>query len=199
MSRLARSGPWMAGVVALLAMTVTVGTILRERTFLAGIPTARNDAPNVLLITLDTLRADHVSAYGYSRPTPALDRLAAEGLQFDYAIATASWTLPSHATMMTGLLTHEHDADMTGAGRLDERYHTLAEAFSRMGMPRRPLLPTNMLLPPTRVSAKGSVTSTICSGAPPIWCGGPNWANEFDFDWGLAMPRVAADRAQDCR
>ncbi len=131
--RLAASGPWLGGVVALLAVTVTLGKLVRERTFLAEIPPARADAPNVLLITLDTLRADHVSAYGYGRPTPVLDQLAAEGMQFDYAIATASWTLPSHATIMTGLLTHEHQADMTGAGRLDERFHTLAEAFAGNG------------------------------------------------------------------
>jgi len=60
------------------------------------------DKPNVLLISLDSLRADHVSAYGYHRATtPALDKLAAEGIRYDNAISTSSWTLPTHLTMFT--------------------------------------------------------------------------------------------------
>ena len=58
---------------------------------------------NLLLITIDTLRADRVGAYGWSRArTPALDRLAAEGVVFDRAYAAAPITLPSHATILTG-------------------------------------------------------------------------------------------------
>lgn len=66
--------------------------------------------PNVLLVSIDTLRADHVGCYGYARPTtPALDRFAAEhAVRFAHAFAEAPWTLPSHVTMLTGLhpLTH---------------------------------------------------------------------------------------------
>ncbi len=58
--------------------------------------------PNVVLISLDSLRADHVGCYGYDRATtPALDRLAAEGVRFSEAISTSSWTLPTHLTMFT--------------------------------------------------------------------------------------------------
>lgn len=58
--------------------------------------------PNVVLISLDSLRADHVGSYGYDRATtPALDRLAAEGVRFSEAISTSSWTLPTHLTMFT--------------------------------------------------------------------------------------------------
>jgi arylsulfatase A-like enzyme len=89
------------------------------------------DAPNVLLIVLDTLRADHVSAYGYDRPTtPRLDRLAREGTLFERAFATASWTLPSHASLMTGRYPAEHRA---GGSPLDTRYQTLAEFLSTHG------------------------------------------------------------------
>ncbi|RMF21450.1 MAG: hypothetical protein D6760_09430, partial [Deltaproteobacteria bacterium] len=58
---------------------------------------------NVVLISLDSLRADHVGCYGYYRDTtPALDRFAAEGIRFANAISTSSWTLPTHLTMFTG-------------------------------------------------------------------------------------------------
>jgi arylsulfatase A-like enzyme len=60
-------------------------------------------ARNLLLVTIDTLRADHVGAYGYDRArTPALDELARQGVRFDRAYAAAPITLPSHATMLTG-------------------------------------------------------------------------------------------------
>jgi arylsulfatase A-like enzyme len=89
------------------------------------------DAPNVLLIVLDTLREDHLSAYGYARQTtPRLDRLAAEGTLFERAFATASWTLPSHASIMTGRYPAEHGA---GGSPLDDRYTTLAEYLSTHG------------------------------------------------------------------
>jgi len=66
---------------------------------------------NVILISLDTLRADRVGAYGYPRQTsPAIDRLAARGALFENAIAECSWTLPSHATMLSGLFPATHGA-----------------------------------------------------------------------------------------
>ncbi|HIF63436.1 MAG TPA: hypothetical protein EYG16_10050 [Deltaproteobacteria bacterium] len=79
------------------------------------------DKPNVLLISLDSLRADHVSAYGYHRATtPALEKLAADGIRFDNAISTSSWTLPTHLTMFTSRyqLSHGvvHDTNVLDPG-----------------------------------------------------------------------------------
>ena len=91
----------------------------------------RASSPNVLLITLDTLRADHLSSYGYSRPTtPNIDRLARDGVLFENAFAESSWTLPSHATIMTGRFTYEHKA---GGSPLSDRYPTLAQFLSSKG------------------------------------------------------------------
>jgi len=71
-------------------------------------PLPHADSPNVLLIVLDTVRADRLSLYGYHRPTtPTLERLAKKGVRFDEARATAPWTLPSHASMLTGRLPYE--------------------------------------------------------------------------------------------
>lgn len=75
----------------------------------AGRPVPPEGAPNVLWVVFDTTRADHLSLYGYSRPTsPELDRLAADGAVFEQAYATTSWTAPSHASMLTGLYPRQH-------------------------------------------------------------------------------------------
>ena len=59
---------------------------------------------NVVLLSIDTLRADHLGAYGYDRPTsPVLDALAARGARFDTAVAASHWTAPSHTSLLTGL------------------------------------------------------------------------------------------------
>ena len=71
-------------------------------------PLPHAGSPNVLLIVLDTVRADHLSVYGYRRPTtPNLEALARRGIRFDRARASAPWTLPSHATLFTGRWPHE--------------------------------------------------------------------------------------------
>lgn len=67
--------------------------------------------PTIVLVSIDCLRADHVGAYGYSRPTtPAIDALAREATVFEKAFSTAPWTLPSHMSMLTGLLPSLHGA-----------------------------------------------------------------------------------------
>jgi len=65
--------------------------------------------PDLILISIDCLRADHLSAYGYERETtPNLDRLAKDGLVFEDAVSVSSWTLPTHMSMLTGLLPTQH-------------------------------------------------------------------------------------------
>lgn len=84
--------------------------------------------PNVLLITLDTTRADRLGCYGYADAlTPTLDALAAEGVLFEHAYTPAPLTLPSHASMMTGLYPREHGLITNGRGRLVDQLPTLAE------------------------------------------------------------------------
>src|SRR5262245_16713285 len=63
---------------------------------------------NVLLVTIDTLRADALGSYGGPAATPALDRLAAEGVRFDFAHAHAVVTLTSHASILTGRYPYQH-------------------------------------------------------------------------------------------
>lgn len=67
------------------------------------------DRPDILLITIDTLRVDHCSAYGYSRPTtPRMEALARRGVRFETAYAPMATTAPAHATLFTGLLPRWH-------------------------------------------------------------------------------------------
>jgi len=90
-------------------------------------------AYNVLLISLDSLRADHLRAYGYRPDTaPAIDRLAREGVLFDNAIATSSWTLPTHVTMFTGRYQLSHGVvDETSV--LPSSIPTLGQIFKAAG------------------------------------------------------------------
>jgi arylsulfatase A-like enzyme len=105
---------------------------LRERRALARLPDAAPSAQNVLLVVLDTVRADALSLYGYDRDTsPNLARLARGGVRFDQANATASWTLPSHGSMFTGRWPHELSAG--GYSPLDATYPTLAEVLGTRG------------------------------------------------------------------
>jgi choline-sulfatase len=90
--------------------------------------------PNVLLITLDTTRADHLGAYGDRRArTPNIDRLAAGGIIFERAIASAPLTLPSHASLLTGLYPFAHGVRNNGHFTLGDRVPTIATALNAAG------------------------------------------------------------------
>jgi arylsulfatase A-like enzyme len=105
--RHSRLAAWMIAVPALAALCALSFEPLREFSQLRALPPPPN-SPNVLIIIVDTLRADHLSPYGYTRDTsPNLDHLAQQGVLFENAIAPASWTLPSHASMLTGLYPHQ--------------------------------------------------------------------------------------------
>lgn len=85
---------------------------------------------HLLLVSIDTLRADHVGCYGRAgAQTPHLDSLCSEGVVFDSAFAPAPVTLASHASMMTGLYPASHGLYTNGSGRLAPEFRTLAEAL----------------------------------------------------------------------
>jgi len=90
--------------------------------------------PNLLLVTIDTLRADRLGVYGNDAvATPAIDRLAAEGVLFAHAVTAAPTTLPSHASILTGATPLRHGLRDNAAGMLPPTAHTLAEAFRAQG------------------------------------------------------------------
>jgi len=101
-------------VVALSALAAGIEGVhrWREQREMASLSVADPALPNILVIVIDTLRADHLSSYGYARSTsPVIDHLAREGVLFENAISTSSWSLPSHASLVTGQPVHEHGAD----------------------------------------------------------------------------------------
>ncbi len=124
--------------------------------------------PDVLLVVLDTVRADRLGAYGQGRsPSRAFDALAAEGVLFEQAIAPSSWTWPSHGSLFTGVgpsehgahfapLDGEHDLEHLGArlSALRSDLPTLAERFAAAGY-RTVSLAANPLLDPTYGLTRG--------------------------------------------
>jgi len=90
--------------------------------------------PNVLLVSIDTLRADRLGCYGRKgASTPTMDRLAAEGVLFEHASSAVPITLASHATLLTGLLPDRHGVRDNGSFRLPATIRTLAETFHDAG------------------------------------------------------------------
>jgi arylsulfatase A-like enzyme len=130
-----RTGPVLAvGVFGLIGVSLG-GHLLREPLAMAMVPPTPSNgpsAPNVLLVVLDTVRADRLTPYGYHRDTtPNLARLARRAVRFDQARSTAPWTLPSHASMMTGCWPHELSARLHSP--LDGEEPTLAAFLAANG------------------------------------------------------------------
>ena len=89
---------------------------------------------NVVIVTLDTTRADRLGCYGFSRiETPHLDALAREGVVFENATSTAPLTFPSHSSIFTGLIPPHHGARDNGGFFLDDARTTLAERLQAAG------------------------------------------------------------------
>src|SRR3954467_1601129 len=116
-----------AALVALSFIVAACGATHNER------PAPAASARNLVIITIDTLRADRVGAYGYTHArTPTLDALAAEGVRFTQAYATAPITLTSHASLMTGRYPPGHGA-RHNVMRLDLKTPTLADRLGEAG------------------------------------------------------------------
>jgi len=105
--------------------------------------------PDVVLIVIDTLRQDRLSCYGHDRATsPNLDRLAADGVLYERAVSTAPWTLPSHASMFTGLPPSRHRTHHEHLNLTDD-HATLAEhlrdaGYETMGVSNNPWITERM-------------------------------------------------------
>ena len=86
--------------------------------------------PNIILIILDTVRADHLSCYGYHKnTTPNIDLIAKEGVLYLNAISQSPWTLPSHASIFTGTYLSKHRTDIDNK-KLNPKLMTITEYLS---------------------------------------------------------------------
>lgn len=102
--------------------------------------------PNVLLITVDTLRADHLGCYGYERArTPHTDRFADEGVRVERAIAPTPLTLPSHTSILTGLEPPAHSVRGNGVFRVPDSVQTLAEVLKAEGYQTQAFVSSDVL------------------------------------------------------
>jgi arylsulfatase A-like enzyme/Flp pilus assembly protein TadD len=122
--------------LAVLAVIAVIAGVMRGRSAKAtqAIASGALRGANVLLVTIDTLRADHVGAYGSTRGvTPTIDRLAAEGLRVETAYAHVPLTLPSHTALLTGAYPFVNGVRDNGSFRFDGRQPTLASTLKAAG------------------------------------------------------------------
>jgi arylsulfatase A-like enzyme len=121
---------WLVALVAALIAGAAAWALWPRRAAFTLEPTADQ---NVLLVTIDTLRADALSSYGGPAQTPNLDRLAAGGARFSFAHAHAVVTLPSHTSILTGQLPYEHGMRDNSGFRVKEGTATLATRLKAAG------------------------------------------------------------------
>jgi arylsulfatase A-like enzyme/uncharacterized membrane protein YbhN (UPF0104 family) len=129
--------PWgtpLAGAAAAALLVVVSAALTEDQAHANGTATADpSGRPNVVLVMVDTLRADHLSLYGYGRETtPQFEALAQESVVFRNAFAQASWTRPSVATILTGRYPSSHQA-VTKPDGLPDEVETLAEVLRAEG------------------------------------------------------------------
>lgn len=139
----AKAGQWLTRPWGAPAFVAAVIAVLIPTTLVLGAPErpalpevtahAPAGAGNVLVIVVDTLRADHLPSYGYSTgSTPNLDAFARDAIRFDQAFANASWTRPSFASILTGRYPSSHGV-MAKTDALPSSLTTLAEAYREQG------------------------------------------------------------------
>lgn len=128
--------PLRRGLMVAALVTVAVLDLLEPRTLVVpsrSAPQPQASAPNVVVVIWDAARRDHTSAHGYAeRTTPHLTALAREGVTYVNAYSPATWTLPSHASLFTGLYPSAHGTDDEHP-TLSEGVKTLPEALSGAG------------------------------------------------------------------
>ena len=129
--------PWVALPLALAAAAFLVFRLVPRSpaSRVSSLWAARGvEKPNVILITMDTTRADHLACYGYpSIKTPNLDALAGRGVLFEQAATAAPLTLPAHCTIMTGMYPTYHGVRVNGNTALGDEQTTVAEVLSDRG------------------------------------------------------------------
>ena len=165
------SGTRALRFAAVCALLVTAVSFATDRAFYPPAPSVRTaaaSAPNVILISLDTVRADHLSIYGYERDTtPNLKKLAADATLYTRAVAPSDMTLSTHASMFTGLYPTWHGAHLIDGSEhgsdaiafpLSENHVTLAE----------------------RLQARGYSTAQVAAN---YWFLGPSWQLHQGFDY----------------
>lgn len=119
-------------LIPLLILSNSNMTSLKDSGFLGFSGSDINDF-NVIIVSVDTLRADHLGSYGYSRNTsPSIDEFASSAILFEHATTQSSWTVPSYASLFTSTYVNTHKVT-TSISRLSDKQETLAETLKKHG------------------------------------------------------------------
>ena len=153
MKRLSRR-QFLKGAAAGALLATPLSILARSRSEQPR-PLADADHPNIILLTVDALRADHLSCYGYPKKTsPHIDRLAAEGVQFLNAVSTAPWTFPAFSAIHTSMYPSELGISAFNVPlpqiyqqRLDPMRTTIAEALQAQGYRTQAIVTNPWLFP----------------------------------------------------
>jgi len=204
--RLPRWGLWSLVLAPLLAAALAASRYVPPQ-----LPARANgapgdvEAPNVVVIVLDTLRADHIGALGNAGGlTPVLDAFAQTATTFERCFAPASWTVPSHASLFTGLFPASHGASFAHQRQLADRFPTLAEGLHQAGY-RTAAFVSNPHLARANLDQGfelyREVTepfATLLIRKPLAALGGPaRWIDEGAAQSALDVERFLARRAQE--
>jgi arylsulfatase A-like enzyme len=123
-----RGLPLLAALAFIELIVIQGGFWITEQLSDAMLPQLALGSPNIIMIVVDTLRADHLSSYGYQRETsPNIDQLAQEGVRFENAISPSSWTFPSHLALFRG------NYQFVVSSRTSQRYPSIAEVLKSKG------------------------------------------------------------------
>jgi arylsulfatase A-like enzyme len=161
-----RSRPVAAACLVLASLTATLaGSACRARP---------SRPPNVILVSIDTLRADRLNAYGYTPrvTSPQLDALAREGILFENAITASPWTMPAHMSLLTSLTPSAHGMVTSFADLKDQRLHNTVQR-----------LPEERLTLAEALRAKGYATAAFT--------GGVTLDPRIGFDQGFSLYRTS--------
>ena len=119
------------------------------------------DDLNLVVITLDTTRADRIGAYGYGVQTPTLDRLAREGTVFEQTSSASPLTLPAHGSLFTGRFSLAHGVQANGGFFSDVAHTTLADVLRRSGFQTGAFIGSYVLSSPSFLR-DASASSAAC-------------------------------------
>lgn len=131
---IAAMGLWALGAVVLYGVAQVSSGPSRDFAHAKAVPQGMADKPNVLIFTVDTLRADHLGIYGHpANPSPVIDKLGHDGIVFENASAHASWTRSSFASLWTSRLPSAHNTDAK-ASRMSDDLVLLSEVLRDAGV-----------------------------------------------------------------
>jgi arylsulfatase A-like enzyme len=175
----------MVAAVAVIGVAAWIQPRVTER-LSATVSAPSPNLPNVIVIVMDTVRGDHLSLDGYPRQTtPNLDRWAAEGTVFDNAWSSSSWTMPAHASLLTGRPTYEHGADRKA--RLDDRLPVLPEVLAQSGYSTGAFIANNIWIIPGYGFDRGfqwfAVHTPYSDGSRTVW--GRKLYSTLEIDLGM--------------